>query len=254
MDAACATLVEKADPERFRAIMSAPVATRPVLFALYAFNVEIIRAPWLTNEPMIAEMRLQWWRDALAEIGDGGIVRRHEVVDVLATVIDAQAATVLDGVVAARRWDIYTDEFEDEAAFDTYIDQTSGALMQVAARLLGPADPAVVGDFAYGAGVANLLRALPVLRDRGRAPLPDPSLAGISALARRALARLDRARAGRLGISGSAGAALLIGHAARPVLRRAIGAPQAALKGGLELSPLRQSARLAHCALRGWWV
>ena len=51
--------------------MAAPVEARRVLFPLYAFNVEVARAPWVTSEPMIGEMRLQWWRDALEEIARG---------------------------------------------------------------------------------------------------------------------------------------------------------------------------------------
>ena len=81
---ACAQLVERGDPDRFAAAMAAPVRARAVLFPLYAFNLEVARAPWLTQESMIAEMRLQWWRDALEEIRAGGLVRRHEVVTPLA--------------------------------------------------------------------------------------------------------------------------------------------------------------------------
>ena len=55
---ACAELVQRADPDRFMAAMAAPVAARRVLFPLYALNVEIARAPWVTQEAMIAEMRL----------------------------------------------------------------------------------------------------------------------------------------------------------------------------------------------------
>ena len=69
---ACAALVERGDPVRFRAAMASPMAARRVLFPLYAFNLEVARAPWVTQEPMIARMRLQWWRDALAEIAAGG--------------------------------------------------------------------------------------------------------------------------------------------------------------------------------------
>lgn len=65
--AACAALVARGDPDRFAAIMAAPPAARARLFPLYAFNLEVARAPWVTKEPMIAEMRLQWWRDVLAE-------------------------------------------------------------------------------------------------------------------------------------------------------------------------------------------
>ncbi|MDZ7907533.1 MAG: hypothetical protein U5N10_04435 [Gemmobacter sp.] len=45
-DEACAALVERADPERFAATMAADVADRPLLWPLYAFNIEVARAPW----------------------------------------------------------------------------------------------------------------------------------------------------------------------------------------------------------------
>jgi len=102
---ACADIVRKGDPERFLAAMAAPPAARRVLFPLYAFNVEVSRAPWVTEEPMIAEMRLQWWRDALEEIAAGGAVRSHEVTVELAAVLDGEAAKALDRSIAARRWD-----------------------------------------------------------------------------------------------------------------------------------------------------
>ena len=54
--AACAALVARGDPPRFRAAMAAPVAMRRLLFPLYAFNLEVARAPWVTQEPMIALM------------------------------------------------------------------------------------------------------------------------------------------------------------------------------------------------------
>ncbi|MEC7259362.1 MAG: squalene/phytoene synthase family protein, partial [Pseudomonadota bacterium] len=84
---ACARIVEQGDPDRFLAAMAAPVQARRVLFPLYAFGVEIARAPWVTQEPMIAEMRLQWWRDALEEIASGAPARRHEVVTPLASLL-----------------------------------------------------------------------------------------------------------------------------------------------------------------------
>ena len=74
--AACAGLVERGDPDRFLAVMAAPPAARARLFPLYAFNLEVARAPWVTQEPMIAEMRLQWWRDAVEMLaGDGPVAR-----------------------------------------------------------------------------------------------------------------------------------------------------------------------------------
>ncbi|MGR3292111.1 MAG: squalene/phytoene synthase family protein, partial [Paracoccaceae bacterium] len=61
----CAEIVLNGDPDRFLATMAAPVAKRGALFAVYAFNVEVTRAAWASAEPMICEIRLQWWLDAL---------------------------------------------------------------------------------------------------------------------------------------------------------------------------------------------
>ena len=113
----CAEIVEQGDPVRFSAAMASPLAARKVLFPLYAFNIEVSRAPWLTKEPMIAEMRLQWWRDVLEEIAQEKPVRAHEVSTALAGVIDPKGAEALDALVAARRWDIYDEAFEDPAHF-----------------------------------------------------------------------------------------------------------------------------------------
>lgn len=245
----CAALVEKGDPDRFAAAMMGPLAARRVLFPLYAFNLEVARAPWASKEPMIAEMRLQWWRDALEEIGGTGTVRRHEVVDALAGVLDEPAVTQLDALVAARRWDIYTDAFEDAAHFDSYLSATSGGLMATAARLLGAADPEVVDDVGYAAGIANLLRAAPDLEDRGRMPLMDGRPEGLRELAAGALARLDRARANRRAVSTAASSALLTAWAARPVLRQVIEDPARVGAGLLRPGPMR----LTRVALLGWW-
>lgn len=250
---ACAQLVERGDPVRFRAAMAAPVAARRVLFPLYAFNLEVARAPWVTMEAMIAEMRLQWWRDVLEEVASGQTVRRHEVTDALAQVLDPEGARALDELVAMRRWDVYSDVFEDRAHLDSYIAATSGALMGVAARLLGPADADVVADYAYGVGVANFLRAIPALEDAGRKPLIDGTPDGVRDLARDALARLDRARGMRRKVSKAAGAALLPGWQARGVLVRAAQEPARVVEGLLEPAPVADQLRLARAATFGWW-
>ena len=225
---ACAAMVERADPWRFRAAMAAPVEARRLLFPLYAFNVEVARAPWVTQEAMIAEMRLQWWRDALEEIAKGGPVRRHEVTTPLARALAPEDAELLDELVAARRWDIYKDPFEDAAHFARYIDQTAGHLMWVAARRLGATEEA-----AYAAGIAAWLCAIPNLEEAGRVPLLDGTAEGVSALAKGALDRLKSARAKRAQIPKAARAALLPAAHAGPVLHAAVADPQKVSQAGL---------------------
>lgn len=250
---ACAALVERADPLRFRAAMAAPVAARKILFPLYAFNVEVARAPWVTQEAMIAEMRLQWWRDALAEIAQGQPARRHEVVDALVDCLDAEGAQCLDGLIAARRWDIYKDPFEDGAHFDDYIDATSGHLMWTAARLLGAADETVVRDFAWGVGAANICQAYPALTRQSRKPLLDETDAGLKALADRAVSRMNAAATQRVKVSKASAAGLVAGYHARPVLRMISIAPGRVLADDLDTNPARDSLRFLNVSLRGWW-
>jgi phytoene/squalene synthetase len=252
---ACAALVERADPDRFGAAMAAPVAARAVLLPLYAFNVEVARAPWVTQEPMIAEMRLQWWRDALEEIGAGRPPRAHEVVTELARLLDAEAAGILDRAVAARRWDVYREPFEDGGHLADYIDATSGGLMWTAARALGapPETEPVVRDFAWGAGLAAFLRAIPDLEARGRRPLPDGRPGAVQMLAREGLQRIARARRSRHGLPRGAAPALYAGWQAAPILRQAAADPARVAKGALGLSEFSRRARLLGVSLTGRW-
>ena len=249
---ACAALVQRGDPERFMAAMAAPVAARAVLFPLYAFNVEISRAPWASAEPMIAEMRLQWWRDVLESIAAGRPVERHEVVAPLARVLDAALAGALDDAVVARRWDIYGDRFADVDELERHIDRTAGTLMWVAARTLGPADESVVRDFAVASGLANWLRAVPGYRARGRDPLP-PGEDVPRDLAQRGLDRLAQARRARGAVSRAARPALLAGWQAGPVLAQAARDPGRAEAGTLGQSEAGRRLSLMLRAATGRW-
>lgn len=250
---ACADLVRRGDPDRFLAAMAAPVAARAVLFAIYAFNLEVARAPWASAEPMIAEMRLQWWRDVVDEIATGRPVRRHEVSMPLAAAVTPELAADLDEFVAIRRWDIYRDPFRDQAHFDRYIDRGAATLMVVAARALGPADAGVLRDFGHAAGVANWLRAVPGLVARQRIPLPDASDDGIRALAAAALVRLRRARAGRHLVSKPAAPALFAGWQAGTILTQALRDPSRVARGRLGYSDAAKRLALMARAASGRW-
>ncbi|WP_377187620.1 squalene/phytoene synthase family protein [Ruegeria meonggei] len=250
---ACAELVYKADPDRFMAAMAAPIAARTVLFPIFALNVEVARAPWVTQEPMIAEMRLQWWRDALQEIADGQTARRHEVVTPLSRVLSPHLATVLDEYVAVRRWDIYRDPFEDEAHFDAYINHSSATLIVASAQALGVADEAVLRDFGYGVGVANWLRAIPDLEARGRIPLLDGTPDAVGDLAQTALDRLRRARVDRAAVSADARPALYAGWQADWILRQTVAQPERVAAGALGQGEIRRRASMMWTAATGRW-
>lgn len=246
---ACADRVARGDPDRFAAAMAAPVAARRVLLPLYAFNVEVARAPWVTAEPMIAEMRLQWWRDALEEIAAGGPVRAHEITTPLAEILDTGGAELLDGAVAARRWDIYRDAFDDAAAFSAHLDATSGHLMWTAARLLGATQgEAAVRDLAWAAGLANWFCAIPGLEQAGRRPLVDGRAGAVAEMAAAGLARLNKAR-GQLPRAGRA--AFLPAFQARGVLKQAARAPARVGAGRLGRPDFAKTLMLTGAVITG---
>lgn len=250
---ACADIVHRGDADRFAATMAIAPVLREKLWPLYAFNIEVSRAPWVTEETMIAEMRLQWWRDALEEISGSGPVRRHEVVTPLAALLTPAMAQLLDQAVEARRWDIYRDPFEDAAHFERYIDQTSGNLMLVAAQLLGEAEEAPVRDLAYGFGVARWLLAIPELEARKRVPLLDGRPEAVAALARGALDRLANARRQGGGVSTAAGKALLPAWRSEALLKQAVTEPQRVADGNLMDSEFTRRWGLLWRSMSGRW-
>ncbi len=252
---ACAELVHRADPDRFLATMACPFETRKILFPFYALNVEVSRAPWVTEEPMIAEMRLQFWRDAVEELGQGKPPRAHEVIGPLAEVLKAEDAALLDAMIAARRWDIYKDAFEDRAHFDDYINKTSGNLTWAIARALGAPDTAEapVRAFAKAAGLAAFLRAIPALEARGRVPLVDGTPQAVRDLAQGGLDLIAEARAARHLVSKQAAYALYAGWRAPSLLRAARDIPERVIEGKLDESEFAKRAKLFWLSLSGRW-
>ncbi len=249
---ACAALVERGDPDRFAAVMAAPVAARARLWPLYAFNLEVARAPWVTKEAMIAEMRLQWWRDVVAEPK----ARAHEVAGPLHGLIREAGlpVDVLDRLAAARRWDVYSDAFQDRAAFDAYLDDTGAGLMWLAALALGAAPEAEmpVRAFGWAAGLASYLRAVPELEARGRVPLVDGRPAALRALAEDGLRCIANARAARH-LVGPGATALLAGWQSEALLRSVVRDPTVVARGGMGLSEFSRRGLLLWTAMSGRW-
>lgn len=249
--AACAALVEKGDPDRFAAAMAAPIAARAVLFPLYAFNLEVARAPFAAREPMIAEMRVQWWADVLSEAAEGRS-RQHEVAAPLAELLSQGRAPVpvLHRLVEARRRDSWREPFADMAAFSTYLEETGAGLMWAAAAALGaPAKAeAAVRALGWATAAAAYLQALPEIEARGMPGVPGGDTVG---LAQVGLVRLAEARRGRRDI-GPGLPATFAGWQAAPLLARA--ARAAALGAeGLHLSEFARRGRLLWVATTGRW-
>lgn len=247
---ACAALVERGDPDRWLSLMSVPVAARAKLLPLYAFNLEVARAPWVSDEPMIGQMRLQWWRDVLAEVADGGAVRHHEVATPLAEVLPQQTARDLDGLILMRHRDLDATPFSDTAALVHYLEETGGRLLIAGAEILG-AKTRGLADAGYAGALSSYLMAAGALRARGHQALPDDTPEAIVALARDGMARWTLSR--RVGCDPDATPALRALWRSPAILSLAARAPARVLTGGLDTSPARRHLSLITRQMINSW-
>ena len=240
---ACAEIVQRGDPDRFAAIMAAPTAARARLFPLYAFNLEVARAPWVSKEPMIGEMRLQWWRDVVAEPA----LRAHEVAGPFHALIQEAALPlgVIDRLIEARIHDVYGEPFADGAAFDAYLDDTAGGLMWLAAKACGGTDESAARALGWAMGLANYLRAVPELKARGRQPLPDGRAEAVQALAKDGLQRLAMAK-GRVPVAPALAAWQALG-----LLRQVVANPAVVANAAMGLSEFSRRGGLLWAAFTG---
>jgi phytoene synthase len=173
--AACEETVRRADPDRYLSALFAPEERRPLLFALYAFNHELARVGDTVREPMMGEIRLEWWREAVLEAQDGR-PRAHDVARGLAELFARAGPPVapFEAMIDARGFDLGGEFFADLNSLVDYADATSGSLMRIAGDVL--LDGEKIGDIAHEAGVAygltGILRALPFKASQHKLYLP----------------------------------------------------------------------------------
>jgi len=80
-------MVRGADRERFLGALFAPEPQRSGLLSLLAFEHELARTRSVTREPMLARIRLEWWREAMAEAAGAGKPRAQPIVESLSETV-----------------------------------------------------------------------------------------------------------------------------------------------------------------------
>jgi phytoene synthase len=160
------SIVRRGDPDRWLAsrFIADPEARADVI-ALYALNLELARVADAVSEPLMGEIRLTWWREAIDELFAGRPPRRHPVVEALAQAVVRRhlAAEPFAAMIEARLADLDGEAFADLDAIEAYLDATAGALMSLAVASVGGGQAAATGPAARAWGLAGLarLRRLP---------------------------------------------------------------------------------------------
>ncbi|MBG0801738.1 phytoene/squalene synthase family protein [Methylocystis sp. H4A] len=164
----CEELLRARDRDLWLACLFAPQAARPHIHALYAFAQETADVSGKVTQPLLGEMRLQWWLDALeADAAQGEGVRANPVADALIDTIERFSLPRSEFVALAQAhiFDLYDDAMPTWTALEDYCRATASAPIRWAARILGADLQAPSAGAFDEAGVAlgltRILRALP---------------------------------------------------------------------------------------------
>ncbi len=170
--------VRARDRDRYLSVLYAPEGVRPALFALHGLDLELGAVVAGTTEPMIGEIRLAWWREALLGL-DAGVVPAQPLLAVLA---DAVVPMGVSGAELADLEDRWVGLIGSDDVPEAHI-AGGGLLFALMARVLG-------GDEA----LARRMGAVWVTGEDAVLPRVPASLRGLLGLVR--LAQRDARRVG----------------------------------------------------------
>ena len=224
------------EPDRYLSALYAPEPARTNLIALAAFHAEMGRISTTVREPLLIEIRLQWWRDTLDRLRDGAM-SGHPVADSLAEPLRAGVLPpgLLLGMIDATANQRPLADWTDPKALRAHCVKLHGAVFALAARCLGAQHSSDLEVATQRAGEAYGLARLLVAANPIAAELRVATIARCLSAhteAMRAVARLDSA----------------LGPGFLPL---AMVPTYANAAPGAEISPLRRWWRLWRAQLSG---
>lgn len=241
----------------------APLTARDDLLVLAAFLGEVARIPFIVSEPMLGEMRLQWWRDCLGQRGEGssGNVIADEFARVV-RVYDLPADTI-DSLLAAQAFEIYGVSQHGPVTYDAFLDDAGAGAFKLSARVLqldlSDKDVQYVAAIGQAYAITRLLKNLADHTARGRWVLPshagglsdDAKKLSLETAVLRAKSALKRARQICPSVSAGIVMACLPAALVEPHLKALQSARSDPLSTAIDISPLSRVWALWRAKLRG---
>ncbi len=137
----CGDMVHRLDRDRMMCTTLAPEGERAALLALLAFNLEIATIPEAVSEPLLGEIRLQWWRETLGSLYEGGAVEHPVAIGLAATIQKYRISRPLfEEFLDARAFDLSPDAPASMKELEQYAKGTAGALNELMGEILGIAN------------------------------------------------------------------------------------------------------------------
>lgn len=181
---------QNADADRWLAAQFADAPTRMRLAALYALADEINRIPERISEPMVGEIRLAWWREAIeTAVNDPDAAPRHPMLAAFVSMAPGEgmvaAAPAFDRIITARIAELDAGPFPNAAARLKFAKDTAGALAEIAAmccdHAISDAARQTASDAGAAWGLMGLARAFAHRAQKGRPPVTIQELTDLGA-------------------------------------------------------------------------
>jgi phytoene synthase len=148
-----------ANPESVLALGYARPALRSALTALFALDSTLAAVLRTTREPLVGQMRLTWWHEALTHLDSAPPPGEPVLVALAATVLPrgesgARLATMVDG------WEELLDEDLAHEAMMRFAEHRGAGLFGIAGTLLGAHADDPVAEAGTGWALVDLARHL----------------------------------------------------------------------------------------------
>ncbi|MBL4839118.1 MAG: squalene/phytoene synthase family protein, partial [Kordiimonadaceae bacterium] len=188
----CRDLVKQDDRDRYLVSLFAPAAAQAGIWALFAFNQEVAKIRETVSEPMLGEIRLQWWLDVVQELAAGTVREKQPVIQAMAAAqLPTDVFPLLEETIAARKSELLGEGTAEIKGLQAYAVGAGGALHVAAAHVQcgDVSETGISGAGISGAGVAvarhlgsawamlGLVRAIPFYWQSGQGKVGGADMA-----------------------------------------------------------------------------
>ncbi len=172
-----AEMVRNSDHDRWLCALFVGADKREAVFSLLAFNSEIAKIRETVSEPILGDIRLKWWDEALDKIYNGEMPA-HPVAISLAPVINAYdlRRELFKEVLLGRTQDLSEEPPATYNNLQKYADQTGGAL-QILLSSVNGGDEIKSRELGTCWALLGMIRAIPFHFQNGMVLVPQEMLA-----------------------------------------------------------------------------
>lgn len=147
------------DYNRYLITIFFPEKYRESIQVIYAFSCEIASIKIMINNPLMAQIRLKWWQEAINDIYSDTI-RQHYIIKPLASIIHKYKIDYkyFDKILLARSYDFCDEEIITKVEFNKYITDIYVTIDQIVLKILGiDEEDKLITQNSYNYGIINIL-------------------------------------------------------------------------------------------------